>query len=297
MDSNTNHIEFKVVELRKEGLGYQTIANKLGLNKDKVRYLCRKNNLNGFIADNPLVYDAFARFIEGFNTKHGDSFLYLSGFKGSESPVLIQCKKCGYEFTRSAQIARKNKVLTCIQCKSLNKAFKDREKESQRTEREIKKQLEKQHRIQMKQLERERRLVIECYECGNSFKAERQGVKYCSEECKSKHNNRVRELNRRKKIKTNGNVQWDITLSKLIKRDNNVCHICGGSCDNKDYSTNQGGHFIVGNNYPSIDHVVPISIGGTHTWDNVKLAHHYCNTIKSNKSLYEDDTKQLSFYI
>ena len=30
-------------------------------------------------------------------------------------------------------------------------------------------------------------------------------------------------------------------------------------------------------------HVIPISKGGMHSWDNVKLAHHYCNTLKSNK--------------
>lgn len=40
---------------------------------------------------------------------------------------------------------------------------------------------------------------------------------------------------------------------------------------------------VVGKTYPSIDHVFPLSKGGLHSWDNVKLAHHYCNTIKSDK--------------
>ena len=35
-------------------------------------------------------------------------------------------------------------------------------------------------------------------------------------------------------------------------------------------------------NYPSIDHTVPVSKGGTHTWDNVQLAHFYCNRVKGN---------------
>lgn len=35
--------------------------------------------------------------------------------------------------------------------------------------------------------------------------------------------------------------------------------------------------------YPSIDHIIPVSHGGTHTWDNVELAHRYCNGVKSDK--------------
>ena len=41
--------------------------------------------------------------------------------------------------------------------------------------------------------------------------------------------------------------------------------------------------FIAGNDYPSIDHIIPISKGGQHTWDNVQLAHMICNSIKNNK--------------
>lgn len=32
----------------------------------------------------------------------------------------------------------------------------------------------------------------------------------------------------------------------------------------------------------TIDHVVPLSLGGQHTWDNVKAAHAICNWTKSN---------------
>jgi 5-methylcytosine-specific restriction endonuclease McrA len=28
---------------------------------------------------------------------------------------------------------------------------------------------------------------------------------------------------------------------------------------------------------PEIDHLVPVSAGGSHTWDNVALAHRRCN--------------------
>ena len=58
--------------------------------------------------------------------------------------------------------------------------------------------------------------------------------------------------------------------------------ICGRPCDYEDYTVD-GDIFIAGNWYPSIDHVIPVSKGGRHSWDNVKLAHRLCNTVKSNK--------------
>jgi 5-methylcytosine-specific restriction endonuclease McrA len=32
---------------------------------------------------------------------------------------------------------------------------------------------------------------------------------------------------------------------------------------------------------PTVDHIVPIARAGTHTWDNVQLAHAHCNSLKS----------------
>ena len=34
--------------------------------------------------------------------------------------------------------------------------------------------------------------------------------------------------------------------------------------------------------YPTMDHIIPISKGGGHTWDNVQIAHRICNINKSN---------------
>lgn len=65
-----------------------------------------------------------------------------------------------------------------------------------------------------------------------------------------------------------------VTLEKLIKRDGLTCAICGLPC------------FYYGEPtadlYPTMDHIVPISRGGGHTWDNVQIAHRLCNINKSN---------------
>ena len=66
----------------------------------------------------------YIRFLERFNEKHGHGYEYVSGFENSEKPILIKCKRCNHTFTRSAQIARKNKKLTCELCK-----MKDRKDE------------------------------------------------------------------------------------------------------------------------------------------------------------------------
>lgn len=65
-----------------------------------------------------------------------------------------------------------------------------------------------------------------------------------------------------------------ITLPKLIKRDGLTCAICGLPCF-------YGGDYLA-DLYPTIDHIIPISKGGGHTWDNVQLAHRLCNINKSN---------------
>lgn len=67
----------------------------------------------------------------------------------------------------------------------------------------------------------------------------------------------------------------DVTLKKVIQRDNGICQICGRPVDIEDK-----GDRCVGALYPSIDHIIPLSKGGGHTWDNVQLAHMICNSIK-----------------
>ena len=67
----------------------------------------------------------------------------------------------------------------------------------------------------------------------------------------------------------------DVTLKKLIHRDKGICQICGKPIDCYDVSEH-----CVGPYYPSIDHIIPLSKGGNHTWDNVQLAHMICNAKK-----------------
>ena len=69
-----------------------------------------------------------------------------------------------------------------------------------------------------------------------------------------------------------------ITLKKCIEKNNGVCQICGKPVDENDIVN---GH--IKKLYPTVDHIVPLSKGGTHTWENVQLAHMDCNAGKCDK--------------
>lgn len=118
-----------------------------------------------------------------------------------------------------------------------------------------------------------------CKCCGQSFElAYKKSKIFCSEKCKKKY---AREIARRNsKHRLDGKIiDHDITLLGLAKRDHDICGLCGGVVDWNDYEIIDG-FFVAGDNYPSVDHVLPISRGGMHEWNNVQLAHFRCNTLK-----------------
>ena len=125
-----------------------------------------------------------------------------------------------------------------------------------------------------------------CSECGGKYTATQLGTKYCSRRCASRVGDRTKKARKRLRAEANGVVDT-ITLDELMIKDGNECYLCGEECNRNDYVISDEGHFIVGRAYPSIDHVMPVAKGGAHTWDNVRLAHHHCNTIKSDNLIEE----------
>lgn len=135
-----------------------------------------------------------------------------------------------------------------------------------------------------------------CRECGKHFSTTAPKDKYCSRKCSRKYNDRRKETSRRGRVKENGRVDWDISIERLMKRDKGVCYLCGNRVNYNDFIVTDEDYFIAGDYYPSIEHLNPIAKGGTHTWDNVKLAHRLCNTYKSDESINIENiqTEQLT---
>lgn len=79
-----------------------------------------------------------------------------------------------------------------------------------------------------------------------------------------------------------GCIEFDnsITLKALNDRDKGICQICGGLVDFNDIVNGHIGRF-----YPTLDHIVPLSKGGAHTWSNVQLAHMCCNAGKCDRTV------------
>lgn len=121
--------------------------------------------------------------------------------------------------------------------------------------------------------------AVFCPVCGKRFKRHNKTQKYCSDRCSRKANKTTSEHMRRVRKKSQI-IDKDITLESLYKRDSGVCHICGLVCNLDDYVMRDRKK-IVGDWYPSIDHVRPLCKGGLHSWNNVKLAHRKCNSLKS----------------
>ena len=223
--------------------------------------------------------------IEVVNARHVSEGKY----KGCKKCYEKHCKKCG-----SIIIGyRKNDI--CSKCKKKQKTNEKKKKciycgkefsyckndMCQECIEEFKKMRELYKKTIQESKKEYKTQICEC--CGKEFYPRRHGTKYCSERCARKASNKRKDILRDKRLKENGEIDNSITLEKLYKRDNGICKICGGKCNYDDYRRDENNSFIVGNDYPSIDHIIPISKGGQHTWDNVQLAHIICNSIKNNK--------------
>ena len=275
----------------KTDLGDDKIANILGVRRERVQGfktsiqakemgitdygLKSRNNKTGKIKPEE-------QFKKDFNHKF-PNYECVSGYTGFDCIINVKCKKCGHVFNRTATVVYGESEISCPSCIEIKQKHKEFEKELKRISWRLK-------HIQ-KEIEYKKSLTGQiCIECGEEFVASHKNQKYCSSKCYKKANRADWRYTNKLKNKRfqrallNGNGNYDyITLEALTKRDGNTCHICGDKIDYEDYTYSNNSHFIVGPNYPSIDHVVPISKGGAHIWENVKLAHHYCNALKSNK--------------
>lgn len=83
-------------------------------------------------------------------------------------------------------------------------------------------------------------------------------------------------MNHKNRCKINGtNYDGSVTLKKLLERDNHRCQECG--CKVKRYREYHPRRATIG-------HIIPISKGGNHSWENCHVECHECNTKKGAKA-------------
>lgn len=209
------------------------------------------------------------------NTK-ASKIVYIGGYSGADSWIYVQCKDCGNMFKYSAQNLRRQRPILCVHCQELLSDIKERSRKEnieRRAEAKHKEIIRKREEIYIRSHTRV------CQNCGEEYFGT---GKYCSEKCSKIQWQRNHDFKRRSRIKNNYSHD-NISLKVLAKRDNDTCWLCEQKVDWTDFKKTKEGWFVAGANYPSIDHVQPLSKGGSHTWNNVRLSHRHCNTVKNNK--------------
>ena len=140
-----------------------------------------------------------------------------------------------------------------------------------RTKHEINRKLERDRRKTAIRQEEELKKDKVCICCGKVFHSVWKTARHC-DDC----HHFVKRCDHKWRAKKYG-VAYEpgITVKKLVKRDNNICQICGKPCDGSDKTWGSYGPMS-----PSVDHIIAMVNGGGHVWENVQLAHVLCNAIK-----------------
>ena len=283
-------------ELRNNGMSIDDICIKLDMiDKDarhEVTRVCRKMGKPATDEEKKKVKDEQAKQFshdnewadEYIREKTQGEWIRVSDYINMDSYIILKCKECGYEKKISFITLRNKHNVRCPICYEQHRELMQKQKQKQKQEqerkdREWKRKLKEADALKRKMIKacNGRQLEFNVCSCGELIG---DGFKYCTR-CAKRKKNKSNEIRRRMKIQA-AMIDRDITVDKLYKRDGGVCQICRRQCDFNDCLIKDG-TFYAGNNYPSIDHVIPLAKGGLHSWDNVQLAHRFCNSIKSDK--------------
>lgn len=188
--------------------------------------------------------------------------------------VILKCRKCGHiELFTSDEIIYGDAAFCKICRKEENLKQDKREEITQKLVKVIERRAEY------------RKPKI-CKECGGVFHSNVSTKLYCSEKCANKNRDRRRgrESDYRARCRHYGvYFNKEVTLDKVYERDKAICKLCGQFVPR----FARGWTDDFGPMSPTIDHIIPLSKGGTHDWDNVQLAHAVCNSYKSDHTSEE----------
>jgi hypothetical protein len=113
--------------------------------------------------------------------------------------------------------------------------------------------------------------------CGATTQRRKQGTWAC-ERCRTAARRTQKRMQKSKRrAARRGAVSERFDPHYIYKRDGWTCHLCGKRVL-KD-------KVVPHPKAPTIDHVVPLSMGGAHTKQNVRCAHFICNSLKGNGTI------------
>jgi len=120
-----------------------------------------------------------------------------------------------------------------------------------------------------------------CPQCSKVFKGWGQ-VKTLCDDCRHENFRAQRKWAniKRKHRMTQGSSS--ISPARLYELNDRMCALCHRVTDHPRVWKNWTNMKRWMPNAPTVDHIIPLAKGGTHTWDNVQLAHWSCNSQKSD---------------
>ena len=180
-----------------------------------------------------------------------------------DSSVVIRCKICGDVTVRSMTTVRSQHCV-CHNCERIAKEKADAIKRTAKSNAQFERDA--------KTFNKGEQLGMKFCACGAPITGNQTMCRACAKRKQNRYAN-VKKERRRVAALTKESAQ--ISVQTLYERDHGICWICGQLCDITADSND--------NNYPSIDHVIPISKGGKDTWENVRLAHRRCNSVRGNR--------------
>lgn len=116
-------------------------------------------------------------------------------------------------------------------------------------------------------------VAFKCKECGCDCETSYGDTRsvYCSNKCSRRYNKRIRRKMERARLR---NVKVEtVDPIKVFNRDGWRCQICGKK-------TPKAKRGSIDERAPELDHIVPLSAGGEHSYANTQCACRQCNARK-----------------
>ena len=289
----------EIVARAESGESYYSIAADFGTTQSHISTIAIRNGIRrgkggGCVARNNAARSSKAapKRMARVRDAIGESFEVVRETR--KDWFLLRCRECGHEFERYVDLHCKTE---CPECHRLKVERNERERKMAQMRRALVRALHGMLRAKERE-EREREFldtVHVCKECGKRFTMRElhesnpwnfsDNPTFCCTSCRNRWHRREGRHRRRERGEQKG--YGNVSLLALEERDNHTCYLCGTKTDRSDYRVDESGNFIAGPSYPSIDHVVPLSKGGTHDMSNVRLACCRCNAIKGNRGVSE----------
>lgn len=271
-----------IAERRMANESMKDISKEFELSEAEVSRICSKFGLGGKRSNKKAVYhpkrpETVAKIFIQEEARRADvvrercdGYEYVGNYTGSDGTADIRCVLCGELRTVSWISIKHRKVGQCPICRERKKEIDRIEKSKAKAEKKRKQEEDR------KALYERMHVKHTCPVCGKTFVGHERLV-YCSAECRRQANNRYASKRKDKRFTGYARIHWrDI----YRMTGSMTCALCGQECDVNDYTTLDDGTIVCGENYPSVDHIIPAARGGTDTWDNVQIAHRGCNSKK-----------------